>query len=179
METDMANQSKPDRIIWFSMWFLGSMASFGVAFFPLFYYSVDRRNRHFQRQAEFERRVAAFFNKEWLPEAVPERNAKLWAASIILVLPVFAIAYFLTKDLLEHEKHQRVFLANFCPEWNHKLQTISIRNCTVITAATLGFGIIYWLYKVVNVYNNHFKEQKHIEYEIVKLMEAKSHVESV
>jgi hypothetical protein len=34
--------------------------------------------------------VAAFFN-EWL-KAVPE-NAKLWAALIILVLPVFIITY--------------------------------------------------------------------------------------
>jgi hypothetical protein len=179
MENNMVNEAKTDRIIWFSMWFLGSIASFGIAFFPLFYFSVDRRNRHFQRQEEFERRIAAFFKKEWLPAAVPERNAKLWAASIILVLPVFVIAYFLTKDLLEHEKHQREFLAIFYPEWNHMPQNISIRNCALITAATLGFGVIYWLYKVVNVYNNHFKEQAHIEYEILKLMEAKSHVESV
>jgi hypothetical protein len=175
----MANQPKTDRIIWFSMWFLGSIATFGLAFFPLFYFSVDRRNRHFKRQEEFERKVAAFFNKEWRPNAGHERNAKLWAASIILVVPVFAIAYFLTKDLLEHEKRQREFLAIFYPEWNNIPQNISIRNCALITAATLGFGVIYWLYKVVNVYNNHFKEQRHIEHEMLRLMEAKSHVESM
>jgi hypothetical protein len=39
--------------------------------------------------------------------------------------------------------------------------------------------VVYWLYSLVNVYNNHFKEQHHIEQELLKLMEAKSHVESV
>jgi hypothetical protein len=179
METNMANKTKTDRIMWFSMWFLGSIASFGLAFFPLFYFSVDRRNCHFQNQQEFEAKVAAFFKKEWQPTSIPERNAKLWAASIILIAPVFAIAYFLSKDLVEHEKRQREFLAVFYPEWNHLSQSISIRNCVIVTAATLGFGVVYWLYKVVNVYNNHFKEQHHIEHEILSLMEAKSHVESV
>jgi hypothetical protein len=179
METNTANVAKPDRRIWFSMWFLGSIATFGVAFFPLFYFSVDRRNRHFQRQHEFEGRVAAFFKKEWRQNPVPERNAKLWAASIILVFPVFALAYLLSKDLIEHERHQRDFLAAFYPERNYVPQNLSIRNCALITAATLGFGVIYWLYKVVNMYNNHFKEQHHIEHEMLKLMEAQSHVEPV
>ena len=179
MEINMANEAKTDRIMWFSMWFLGSIASFGLTFFPLFYFSVDRRNRHFKRQQEFEVKVAAFFKKEWSPTLAHRRNAKLWAASIILILPVFAIAYFLSKDLLEHEKHQRDFLAAFYPERNYVQQRRSIRNCALITVATLGFGVIYWLYKVVNVYNNHFKEQHHIEHELLKLMEEKSHVESV
>jgi hypothetical protein len=179
MATNMATEAKPDRIIWFSMWFLGSIASFGLAFFPLFYFSVDRRNQHFLSQQEFEKKVAAFFQKEWQPTKVPKRNAKLWAASTILILPVFAMAYFLSKDLVEHEKHQRDFLAVFYPEWNHISQSISIRNCAIITVATLGFGVIYWLYKVVNQYNNHFKEQHHIEHEILSLMEAKSRAESV
>ena len=175
MQTKVGN----DRKVWFSMWFLGAIASFGLAFFPLYYFSIDRRNRHFQRQYEFEGKVATFFKKEWSPTSTPVRNARLWAASIILILPVFAIAYFLSKDLLEHEKRQRDFLAAFCPERNYVPQRISIRNCALITVATLGFGVVYWLYKVVNVYNNHFKEQHHIEYELLRLMEAKSHVESV
>jgi len=175
----MATGIEPDRKIWFSMWFLGSIASFGLAFFPMFYFSVERRNGHFKRDWEFEQKVAAFFNKEWHPTSSPERNAKLWAASIILVVPVFAITYLLSKDLLLHEKRQREFLTIFLPSWNHMSQSIPIRRYALITLVTLGFGVIYWLYKVVNVYNNHFKEQRHIEYEIGKLMEAKSHVEPV
>jgi hypothetical protein len=175
----MLTGMEPDRKIWFSMWFLGSIASFGLAFFPMFYFSVERRNGHFRRQVEFEERAATFFNKEWKPPSIQDRNAKFWAASIILIVPVFAITYLLSKDLLLHEKRQKDFLNNFYPDWNYMPQIISVRKCALITLVTLGFGVIYWLYKVVNVYNNHFKEQKHIEYEMLKLMEAKSHVESV
>ncbi len=179
MESNIAQEMKPDRKLWFSMWFLGAIASFGVAFFPFFYYSVERRNHHFQRQYEFEQKVAAFFNKDWHPVSIPRRNSKLWAASIILILPVFAIAYFLSKDFNEHEKHQHEFLATFHPSGNHISQWISIKTCALITVVTFGFGIVYWLYKLVNVYNNHFKVQYHIEHELAQLMETQSHVESV
>ena len=110
---------------------------------------------------------------------MPKRNAKLWAASIILIAPVFAIAYVLSKDLNEHEKQQHNFLATFYPERKYSAQYIFIGNCALITLATLGLGIIYWLYKIVNLYNNHFKEQYHIEHELNRLTEAQSHVQPV
>jgi hypothetical protein len=179
MENSTVNGTKPDRIIWFSMWFLASIATFGLAFFPLFYFSIERRNVHFRRQEEMEKQLAASFRKEWKATRDSERNAKLWAASIILVLPVFAIVYFLSKDLLLHERRQQEFLSSFFPELNFMPQSFSIRNCALITVATLGFGVVYWLYKILNVYNNHFKEQLHIEHEMLRLMEAKSHGESV
>ena len=179
MESSQATETKHDRIMWFSMWFLGAIASFGLVFFPLFYYSIERRNFHFKRQQEVERRIAAYQKKEWPSDVVSDRSSKLWAASIILVLPIFAIAYFLSKDLLLHEMRQKDFYSIFYPDLEYAPQTISIRNCSLITVATLGVGVIYWLYKIMNVYNNHFKAQQHIEYEIFRLMEAKSHVESV
>jgi hypothetical protein len=179
METDMAAEVKPDRKMWFSMWFLEAIASFGLAFFPFFYYSVSRRNQHFRRQAEFERKVAGFHNKDWEPAQMPKRNAKLWAASIILIIPVFALAFVLSKDLNEHERRQYDFLATFYPERKYATQYIAIRNCALVTLATLGFGVIYWLYKIVNLYNNHFKEQYHIEHELTQLMESQSRVQPV
>ncbi len=179
METHTANEAKTDRIIWFSMWFLGAIASFGLAFFPLFYYSVDRRNRHFERQLEFEKQIASSFKKEWTPTSAPKRNATVWAASIILILPIFAISYLLSRDLNEHEEHQVDFLTFFYPERKYMPQRIPIRKCALVTVVTLGFGVVYWLYILVNVYNNHFKEQSHMEYELLKLMETTSHVESV
>ena len=175
----MPNGLEKDRIMWFSMWFLASVATFGITFFPLFYYSIERRNRHFQRQYNLEKQVVTFFNSESQLTQTSNRNAKLWAASIILIVPVFVIAYFLSKDLLMHEKRQKAFLANVCPSLNCVSQSISIRNCAIITVATLGFGVIYWLYKLVNVYNNHFKEHQHIEAELGTLMEATSHGESM
>ena len=165
--------------MWFSMWFLASVATFGIAFFPMFYFLIDRRNRHFQRPYILEKQVVTFSNSESQPTPTSNRNAKLWAASIILIVPVFAIAYFLSKDLLIHEKRQKAFLAIICPNLNSVSQSISIRNCAIITVATLGLGVIYWLYKLVNVYNNHFKEHQHIEAELGTLMDAKSHGESM
>ena len=179
METNMVAEAETGRKMWFSMWFLGAIASFGVAFFPFFYYSVDRRNRHLQRHAEFEQKIATFSNKDWAPAPMHMRNAKLWAASIILIVPVFALAYVLSKDLNEHEKQQYKFLATFYPERKYAAQYVFIRDCALITVATLGFGLIYWLYKIVNLYNNHFKEQYHIEHELTQLMEAQSHVKPV
>jgi hypothetical protein len=179
MENTVTVEQKPDRVMWFSMWFLEAIASFGLAFFPMFYYSIERRNLHFKKQLEFENKFAAYQKKDWQPNPVPERNAKLWAASIILIIPIFAIVYFLSKDFLVHEMHQQEFFRAVYPELEYMPQSISIRNCALITIATLGVGVVYWLYKIVNVYNNHFKEQHHTEYEMLRLMEAKSHIESV
>ena len=72
--------------------------------------------------------------------------------------------YLLSKDLLLHEKRQQDFLTVFLPSWNYMPQSISIRKHALITVVTLGFGVIYWLYKVVNLYNNHYKAQRHVEY---------------
>src|SRR3990170_2899676 len=93
-EMNMPSRTETDRITWFSMWFLASIATFGLAFFPMFYYLIERRNKHFLRQDELEKRVIAFFRNEG-KESQPttnflsERSAKLWAVSIILILPVF------------------------------------------------------------------------------------------
>ncbi|UCF45338.1 MAG: hypothetical protein JSW44_01520 [Candidatus Bathyarchaeota archaeon] len=180
----MLGVTETDRIMWFSMWFLASIASFGLAFFPMFYYMVKRRNKHFLRQYELEKRVLTFLKNEEkkMPANegfLPERNAKLWTLSIIFIFPVFIIVYFLSKDLLLHERRQQAFLESLFPERTYTPQNISIRKYALITTATMGAGIVYWLYKILNIYNNHFTEQQKIEDEIIKLMEEKSHGKSV
>ena len=180
----MLGVTETDRVMWFSMWFLASIASFGLAFFPMFYYMIKRRNKHFLRQYELEKRVLAFLKneeKELQANAsfLPERNAKLWTLSIIFVFPVFIIVYFLSKDLLLHEKRQQAFLTSLFPERTYTPQNIPIGKYALITIATLGVGIVYWLYKILNIYNNHFTEQQKIEDGIIKLMEEKSHGKSV
>jgi amino acid transporter len=181
---DMHSRTETDRIMWFSMWFLASIVTFGVAFFPMLYRSIERRNKHFLRQYEFEKKVVVFFKNEGKEvqstlSPLPERNAKLWTISIILILPVFIIAYFLSKDLLLHEKRQQAFLTSLFPERDYAPQNISVRKYALITLATLGVGIVYWIYKLLNIYNNHFKEQRKIEDEIVRLMEEKGYGEPV
>jgi heme/copper-type cytochrome/quinol oxidase subunit 2 len=116
MQRATFNPMAKEKVTWFSMWFLAAIASFGVAFFPMFYRLVDSRNKHFEREAELEEKIVAFVKKQGKEPpatmgALQERNPKLWAASIILIVPEFVLLYKLYVDLLDHEKHQDAFLA--------------------------------------------------------------------
>jgi hypothetical protein len=178
----MLRRTQTDRIMWFSMWFLGSIATFGLAFFPMFYYLIERRNKHFARQRELEELIMTYLKSKGeepqLPtETLPTRNARLWTISIILIFPAFLIAYFLSKDLSLHEKRQQALFESWFPDRKFHLYGMNVKLYVVITVATLGFGIVYWLYKIFNSYNNHFKEQWKIEEMITRLMEGKSYGE--
>jgi hypothetical protein len=177
-ETIMQVRTETDRTIWFSMWFLTSIATFGVAFFPMFYRLIESRNKHLRRQADLEKQITAFLKKQGkeppaTTESFREMNAKAWTAAIILVIPVFAITYLLSMDLLMHERRQDTFLASAFPKRMFMPQTIPIKKYVLITIVTLGVGIVYWLYKIVNMYNAHFKAQWEVEKEVVRLMEEK------
>jgi phosphoglycerol transferase MdoB-like AlkP superfamily enzyme len=180
----MQVRTEADRKTWFSMWFLISIATFGVAFFPMFYRLIDSRNKHFRREANMEEQIADFLRaqgKETPGTAGGARDmkAKALAASIILIIPAFIIIYYLSRDLRSHEEHQDVFLASAFPKRMFMPQTIPIKKYALITIATLGVGGIYWLYKIINLYNAHFKAQGEIEKEIARLMEEKTVGESV
>jgi hypothetical protein len=183
LETLMLNRMEKDRIVWFSMWFLEAIATFGVAFFPMFYRLVDSRNKHFRREAKLEQKIAQWLAKQGkeapATPCLADMNAKAWAASIILIIPAFVLTYYLSKDLYVHEKHQDMFLASAFPERMFMPQTIPIKKYALITIVTLGVGGVYWLYKVVNLYNAHFKAQRAVEREIARLMEDKTVVEHV
>ena len=184
LEMTMLNTPNKEKVTWFSMWFLASIATLGVAFFPMFYRLVDSRNRHFRREADVEKQISDFLRnqgKEPPAAAVSlrEMNAKAWAASIILVIPVFAIVYYLSKDLVDHERRQEAFLASAFPQRMFMVQIIPIQKYALITIVTLGVGGIYWLYKIINMYNAHFKAQWKVEKEIARLMEEKRVGESM
>ena len=180
----MQGRTETDRKTWFSMWFLLSIATFGLAFFPMFHRLIDSRNKHFRREADLEKQIAAFLRKQGkeLPttsDSLREMNAKAWTASIILVIPAFVVTYLLSMDLIMHEKHQDIILTNAFPERMFMPQTIPIKKYVLITIVTLGLGIVYWLYKIINMYNIHFKAQREMEREIAKLMEEKKVGESM
>jgi hypothetical protein len=181
METGMLGRTETDRITWFSIWFLGAIATFGAAFFPMFYRLIDNRNKHFHREAKLEQQINQWLakqGKEAQATACPtDMNTKAWAASIIFIIPAFVITYYLSRDLQAHEQHQDMFLANAFPERVFMTQTIPIKKYALITLATLGVGGIYWLYKITNLYNAHFKAQRAVEREIARLMEEKRVVE--
>ena len=178
----MDTKVEGDRKVWFSMWFLGAIVTFGIAFFPMFYRLVDGRNRHFRREKEFESRVYNYLKSKGNESPAEsadfaEMNTKAWAASIILVVPVFVILYLLSRDLAVHEQKQDAFLAAALPERVFMPQTIPIKTYAVITLVTLGAGTVYWLYKVVNLYNAHYKAHLQIEKEMGRLMEEEKRVE--
>jgi hypothetical protein len=178
METTMQAKDR-ERVTWFSMWFLASIATFGAAFFPMYHRMIDSRNKHFRREAALEKQIAQWLKEQGkespvTTDAPRDMNAKACAASIILVIPAFVIDYYLSKDLLLHEKRQDAFLAAAFPERMFMPQTIPIKKYALITIVTLGIGGVYWLYKVNNLYNAHFKAQWKVEQEITRLMEEKT-----
>ena len=170
-----------DRKLWFSMWFLGAVVTFGVAFFPMFYRLVEGRNRHFAHEADVEAKVASYLKAQGKQQPTSPvhkpRNSAVWAASIILVIPAFVIVYLLSKDLAVHEREQDAFLLSAFPQRMFMTQTIPIKTYVVITILTLGVGGIYWLYKLVNLYNAHFKADLQVEKQIATLMEEQKTVE--
>jgi hypothetical protein len=181
MQVPTNPQTYVDRKIWFSMWFLGAVVTFGAAFFPMFYRLVDGRNRHLQKEAQLEAQTAAYLQSHGKPappksQPYKPRNAKLWAASIILIVPAFVIVYLLSKDLAQHEHSQDAFLASALPQRVFMPQTIPLTTYVTITIATLGVGIVYWLYKLVNLYNLHYKADLQAEKELGKLLEEERNV---
>ena len=176
MQSSTYTKGLSDRKVWFSMWFLGALVTFGVAFFPMFHRLVEGRNLHLKKQAEIERQVAAYLQSKGKappPPAAPikERNAKLWAASIILIIPAFILIYKLSKDIQVHEQREDQFLAAALPERVFMTQTIPLTSYVLITIVTLGAGAVYWLYKLVNLYNAHYKADRVVEKELARLME--------
>lgn len=176
VKENILKRTSSDRIMWFSMWFLLSIITFGLALFPMLYLLIERRNKHFQRQKGLESLILSALKNRGVDLEIEgdnflERNALLWAASIILIVPIFFAAYFLSKDLFLHEKRQMALFRKIFPEEALIEQKINLKFCMVITLATLGLGIIYWFYKIFNAYNNHFREQWRIEDKIVELLE--------
>lgn len=173
---NILKRTSTDRVMWFSMWFLLSVITFGSAFFPMLYLLIERRNKHFLRQKELEDILISELknripNFEIENDYFYERSPLLWIISIIFIVPIFFIAYFLSKDLLLHEKRQMALFRKIFPEEEILEQKINIKLCLAVTIATCGVGIIYWFYKIFNSYNIHFKEQWKIEDKIAKMFE--------
>ncbi len=181
MQTTTNTKVYVDRKVWFSMWFLGAVVTFGVAFFPMFYRLVDGRNGHFQKEVDMEEQFAVYLDGKI--EKVPAMrrqfkamNAKAWAASIILIVPIFVLLYLLSRDLAAHEQEQDAFLMAALPERMFMPQTIPIKTYALLTVITLGVGAVYWLYKLVNLYNAHYKAHLLFEKELAKLVEEQKSV---
>lgn len=176
IKENISKRTATDKIMWFSFWFLLSIITFGLALFPMIYSLIERRNRHFQRQGELENLILTNLrgkgvNVEVESEGCHKRNTLMWTLSTILVIPVFIIAFLLSRDLLLHERRQVLLFRKILVNVEITEQKINLKLYVVVTLATLGFGVIYWFYKIFNDYNNHFKEQWRIEDKLLELFE--------
>ena len=106
IEQNIESRKETDKIMWFSMWAVLSVASFGIAWFPMIYYLIKRRNAHFSRQEKLEALILSKLKKTESPEKLPldssqtkiqvsSRNAEAWTLSTLLIFPAFYIFYVL------------------------------------------------------------------------------------
>jgi hypothetical protein len=192
IEQNIASRKETDRIMWFSMWAILSVASFGIAWFPMIYYSIKRRNTHFARQDKLEALILSKLKKTQNPEKlVPDssetknllqpRDAGAWTISTLLIIPCFYLFYSLKHDLQKHEEHEHDFLAKVIAMAKDTGLTLDIQSYgttpsfprnkyLVLSVATLGLAAVYWLYQIFNDYNNHFKMQWIIEDELLRFL---------
>ena len=84
--------------------------------------------------------------------------------------------YLLTRDLIDHEKQEDTYLQAALPERVFMTQTIPQTTYVLITIVTLGVGGVYWLYKIVNLYNQHYKADLIVEKEINRILEEEGNV---
>jgi len=194
IEQNIASRKETDRLMWFSMWAILSVASFGIAWFPMIYYLIKRRNAHFSRQEKLEALILSKLRKTQSPEKSSldssktknqgsSRNAKAWTLSTLLILPAFYVFYFLKSDLRKHEEHEHDFLVEVIALAKDSGVTLNIHGFTatpsfpldkylVLSVVTFGLAAAYWLYQIFNDYNNHFKMQWKNEDELLSFLKA-------
>jgi preprotein translocase subunit YajC len=190
IETNIELRKETDRIMWFSMWIILSVASFGIAWFPMVYYLIKRRNAHFQRQEKLQsmilnklRKTSSGKTMYTSEKKVPSRNAWGWTVLSILVVPAFYVFYFLKSDLAKHEEQEHDFLVDVIALAKGSGVPLNIHGFTatksfqsgkylVLSVVTLGLAAAYWLYRIFNDYNSHFKMQWKIEDELLRFIKT-------
>ena len=194
IEHNIESRNEADKIMWFSMWAVLSVASFGIAWFPTIYYIIKRRNDHFSRQKKLEALILSKLKKIQNPEkSVSDfsktknqelsRNAKAWTLSTLLIVPAFYVFYFLKSDLQKHEEHEHDFLDEIIALAKDSGIPLNIQSYAttpsfpldkylVLSVVTFGLAAAYWLYRIFNDYNNHFKMQWIIEDELLHFLKA-------
>jgi hypothetical protein len=189
IEQNIKSRRKTDRIMWFSMWAVLSVASFGIAWFPLIYYSIKRRNNHFSRQEKLEKLILNKLDKADTKEEDMEtksqlyqRNAVAWTISTILVIPSFYIFYVLMVDLKKHERQEHEFLSEIVKLTKDSevpldiqefvdLPHISRDKFVALSVVTCGLAGVYWIYRIFNEYNTHFRMQWMLEDNLLSFLE--------
>ena len=198
IEKNIEARRETDRVMWFSMWILLSVASFGVAWFIMIYFLIKRRNDHSLRQEKLETLILSRLRQLSRDEPLHQnsvavsakaedtkllRNAQAWALSTLLILPAFYVFYFLEMDLQNHEKHEHAFLTeivsraqdsglNINLDYFSTTRKFALDKYLILTIVTCGFAAVYWLYRIFNDYNQHFKRQWKLEDNILRFLKS-------
>ncbi len=188
IEQNIESRKETDKIMWFSMWAVLSVASFGIAWFPMIYYLIKRRNAHFSRQEKLEALILSKLKKlpvdsSQIANQGSSRNATAWTLSTLLIFPAFYIFYFLKSDLRKHEEHEHDFLAEVNALAKDSDEPLNIHGFSAtpsfqldkylaLSVVTFGLAAAYWLYRIFNDYNSHFKMQWKNEDELLNFLKA-------
>ena len=188
IEQNIESRKETDRLMWFSMWTILSVASFGIAWVPMIYYLIKRRNAHFSRQEKLETLILTKLKKSPSDSSKTEnhgspRNAKAWTLSTLLIVPAFYVFFFLKSDLRKHEEHEHDFLVEVIALAKDSEVPLNIHGFSttpsfpmdkylVLSVVTLGLAAAYWLYRIFNDYNNHFRMQWKNEDELFSFLKA-------
>ncbi|PVX27104.1 MAG: hypothetical protein CW716_04010 [Candidatus Bathyarchaeum sp.] len=185
IEENLKSRKETDRIMWFSMWAVLSVASFGIAWFPMMYYMIKRRNTHFQRQQKLEALILTKLKitpSQEQPQTKP-LNAAAWTISTLLIVPAFYIFYVLKRDLNKHEEHEHDFLVQVIEYAKEKdvplnlhgfnaTPRFSLNKYVGLSIVSCGLAAAYWLYRIFNDYNSHIKMQWHNEEAILTFLKS-------
>lgn len=202
IERNIESRKETDRVMWFSMWVLLSVASFGLGWFLMIYFLIKRRNDHFLRQEKLEtlllnrlgqlgkekllcarshQNSASVSAKNENPKFF--RNGQVWALSTLLIFPAFYVFYFLKMDLQRHEEHEHAFLKEIISlaqdsglsmnlDVFTRTRKFALDRYLIVTVGTCGFAAVYWLYRVFMDYNLHFKRQWKFEDILLKFLKS-------
>ena len=184
IQQNLSVRKKTDRIMWFSMWAVLAVASFGIAWFPMIYYCIKRRNDHYARQQKLQQLVKTKLNiksEQNSTQVFKPKNATVWTLLTVLIVPGFYLFYWLKKDLQEHEMHEHVFLTQVTNAAKQSGIVLNVQsfattpsfpvgNYVFLSVVSCGLAAAYWLYRLFNDYNNHFKMQWIIEDELLRFL---------
>jgi len=178
--------------------FLLCVASIAVGIYVL-YKLISRRNDHFGRTHKLYEAITNLLKEKEgstaeivemesivydMKNEETEKNAVLWIILTILVGIVwFYIAHFLNKDFRKHELRERRLISiinnilrkHGAPGIVSFEEKVPERNTIlyiILAIITLGFFGLYWIYTLAKDPNEHFKQHKVVENQLIAFLES-------
>lgn len=180
-----------------SLFLLLYIISLAIGIYVL-YKLITRRNNHFRRTHKlYDAIVSLLKEKEGKTAEIvemesivydmrgeeTERNAVLWIILTILIgLVWFYVAHFLNKDFRKHELRERRLIslindvlrrrrAPGIVKFEENVPDRSTLLYIVLTIITLGLFGLYWIYTLAKDPNEHFKQHRVVENQLLGFLE--------